>query len=186
MSNDSFPSVEQALGIGLAITGLTLTFAIDTSVPEVQQSKVKLQGQNPRETVISTESQPSSEPDFIFNNSEQRWLEIDLSDQRLFAWEGNTRVHAVIVSTGKSSTPTRTGKFTIQQKIPQQRMQGAGYNLPNVPHVMYYSGNYAIHGAYWHNNFGIPVSHGCINVAPDHARWFYDWASVGTPVVIHE
>ena len=116
----------------------------------------------------------------------QRWLEIDLSDQRLFAWEGNTQVHAVIVSTGKSGTPTRIGEFSIQQKLPQQRMQGAGYNLPNVPHVMYYSGNYAIHGAYWHNNFGVPVSHGCINVAPDQASWFYNWAAVGTPVIIHE
>ncbi|MGB3693650.1 MAG: L,D-transpeptidase [Spirulinaceae cyanobacterium] len=171
MSDDSFPSVEQTLGACLALTGLTLTFAVDGSVPETQQASVNSNKLLPKVSL---------------NNDGQRWLEIDLSDQRLFAWEGNTQVHAVIVSTGKSSTPTPTGKFTIGQKLPQQRMQGAGYSLPNVPHVMYYSGNYAIHGTYWHNNFGIPVSHGCINLAPDQASWFYDWAALGTPVVIHE
>jgi lipoprotein-anchoring transpeptidase ErfK/SrfK len=65
-------------------------------------------------------------------------------------------------------------------------MQGEDYNVPDVPHAMYYSGNYAIHGAYWHNSFGIPVSHGCINVAPDHAAWLFNWATVGTPVVVRD
>lgn len=51
---------------------------------------------------------------------------------------------------------------------------------------MYYDGGYAIHGAYWHHNFGTPVSHGCINVAVDHAEWLYNWASIGTSVVIHD
>jgi lipoprotein-anchoring transpeptidase ErfK/SrfK len=50
--------------------------------------------------------------------------------------------------------------------------------------LAYYSGNYAIHGAYWHRSFGIPISHGCTNVAPDHAAWLYQWASVGTTVVV--
>ncbi len=182
MSDDSFPSVEKTLGVCLAIAGITLTFAVDGSLPEPQQPDVNLNQQNTTASFTS----PLPLPELTANNRQQRWLEIDLSDQRLFAWEGKTQVHAVIVSTGKSSTPTPTGKFAIQQKLPQQRMQGAGYSLPNVPHVMYYSGNYAIHGAYWHNNFGVPVSHGCINLAPDQARWFYDWASMGTPVVIHE
>ena len=63
-------------------------------------------------------------------------------------------------------------------------MVGEDYNVPDVPNVMYYSGNYAIHGAYWHRSFGIPISHGCTNVAPDHAAWLYRWAAVGTPVVV--
>ena len=116
--------------------------------------------------------------------SGERWIQIDLKKQRLIAWEGKTPVHAVIISTGKKSTPTLPGIFKIQTKIPKQRMRGDGYDVPDVPFVMFYEGNYAIHGAYWHRQFGTPVSHGCVNVAVDHAEWLFEWASVGTPVVI--
>jgi lipoprotein-anchoring transpeptidase ErfK/SrfK len=116
--------------------------------------------------------------------SGQRWIEINRRSQTLIAWQGNKQVYAVIVSTGKSATPTPTGVFNIQAKYPTARMRGEDYNVPDVPHVMYYSGNYAIHGAYWHRSFGIPISHGCTNVAPDHAAWLYQWASVGTPIVV--
>ena len=64
-------------------------------------------------------------------------------------------------------------------------MTGPGYDVPDVPYTMYYDGGMAIHGAYWHNMFGTPVSHGCTNVAVNHAKWLFDWASVGTPVVVH-
>lgn len=120
----------------------------------------------------------------MLRRSGQRWIEIRLRSQRLLAWQGNQLVYAVVVSTGKSATPTPTGIFNIQTKFATARMQGEDYNVPDVPNVMYYSGNYAIHGAYWHRSFGIPVSHGCTNVAPDHAAWLYLWASVGTPVVV--
>jgi hypothetical protein len=116
--------------------------------------------------------------------SGQRWIEINRRSQTLTAWQCNRQVYSVIVSTGKSDTPTPTGIFNIQAKYPTARMQGEDYNVPDVPHVMYYSGNYAIHGAYWHRSFGIPISHGCTNVAPDHAAWLYKWASVGTTVVV--
>ncbi len=117
--------------------------------------------------------------------SEERWISIDLSTQRLIAWEGNKAVYAVIVSTGKASTPTRLGTFRIYTKYPTTRMTGPGYDVPDVPYTMYYDGGMAIHGAYWHNMFGTPVSHGCTNVAVNHAKWLFDWASVGTPVVVH-
>jgi lipoprotein-anchoring transpeptidase ErfK/SrfK len=116
--------------------------------------------------------------------SGQRWIEINRRNQTLMAWQGNKQVYSVIVSTGKSTTPTPSGIFKIQVKYPTSRMQGEDYNVPDVPNVMFYSGNYAIHGAYWHRSFGIPISHGCTNVAPDHAAWLYKWASVGTPVVV--
>lgn len=118
--------------------------------------------------------------------SNQRWIEIDLSRQRLFAWEGSKQVYAIIVSTGKSATPTQVGVFAVQTQLRYTRMQGDDYDVPDVPYTMYYSGNYAIHGTYWHNRFGTPVSHGCVNVAVDHARWLFYWAKVGTPVVVHE
>lgn len=118
--------------------------------------------------------------------SSDRWIQIDLSSQRLIAWEGNQPVYAVIVSTGQASTPTPTGTFAVQSMHRTARMQGQDYDIPDVPFIMYYSGSYAIHGAYWHRQFGTPVSHGCTNVAVDHAEWLFNWASVGTPVVVQD
>jgi lipoprotein-anchoring transpeptidase ErfK/SrfK len=119
-------------------------------------------------------------------SSKERWIQIDLKKQRLIAWEGGTPVYAIVISTGKDATPTRPGIFKIQIKQAKSRMRGEGYDVPNVPYAMYYEGNYAIHGAYWHRRFGTPVSHGCVNVAVNHARWLFDWASVGTPVIIND
>lgn len=118
--------------------------------------------------------------------SQQRWLEIDLSEQKLTAWQGGKANYSTIVSTGKPTTPTHTGIFSIQRKLPQDRMQGEDYNLPRVPHVMYYHEGYAIHGAYWHHQFGTPVSHGCINLPLPAAEKIYEWTAMGTPIVIHE
>ncbi len=134
---------------------------------------------------IARATDPTKSAMVKLKKSNQRWIEIDLTKQRLIAWQGKTPVRAVIVSTGKASTPTLTGVFEIQSKLRQARMQGDDYDLPDVPFTMYYSGGYAIHGAYWHHNFGTPVSHGCVNVAVDHAERLFKWASIGTPVVVH-
>jgi lipoprotein-anchoring transpeptidase ErfK/SrfK len=64
-------------------------------------------------------------------------------------------------------------------------MSGPGYYLPNVPYVMYFYRGYGIHGTYWHNNFGTPMSHGCVNFPTDDAGWLFDFASVGTVVNVH-
>lgn len=128
---------------------------------------------------------PLQEAIATLRNSPQRWLEINLSTQRLIAWEGGLPVYAIIVSTGKAATPTYPGIFTIEEKRPLDRMRGADYDVPDVPYAMYYDRGYAIHGAYWHHNFGTPVSHGCTNVAVNHAQWLFNWAEVGTPIVIH-
>ena len=118
--------------------------------------------------------------------SDQRWIQIQLSKQRLIAWEGGKAVYAIAISTGKKSTPTRVGTFKIQSKFKSTRMRGEDYNVPNVPYAMFYQGNYGIHGAYWHRKFGTPVSHGCVNIAPNHAKWLFNWASIGTPIVINK
>ncbi|MEA5604557.1 L,D-transpeptidase [Nostoc sp. UHCC 0252] len=118
--------------------------------------------------------------------SDKRWIQIDLSKQRLIAWEGDRVVYGSAISSGKKSTPTLIGTFNIQSKLKTTRMRGRGYDVPNVPHAMFYQGNYGIHGAYWHKRFGTPVSHGCVNLAPKHAKWLFEWASVGTPVVIQK
>ena len=114
-----------------------------------------------------------------------KWIEIDISRQRLTAYVGRTPVFSTLVSTGLPRTPTVIGRFAIRYKLRRQHMRGPGYSLPNVPWVMYFYSNYAIHGTYWHNAFGRPMSHGCVNLRIADARWLYYWAPVGTPVIVH-
>lgn len=109
---------------------------------------------------------------------------VDLTNQRLYAFEGNNIIMNVPVSTGKWY-PTPTGEFRIWIWLRYTRMvggQGSGYyNLPNVPYTMYFYNNtvgkafgFGLHGAYWHNNFGHPMSHGCVNMRiPDAEKLFY-------------
>jgi lipoprotein-anchoring transpeptidase ErfK/SrfK len=116
----------------------------------------------------------------------KRWIEIDISDQKLTAWQGDIPVFETIVSTGKPGWRTLPGKFKVYVKYDETRMRGADYDTPDVPWTMYYSGAFAIHGAYWHNNFGTPVSHGCVNLRVPEAKALYEWASVGTEVVVNK
>jgi hypothetical protein len=120
----------------------------------------------------------------------ERWIEINLSSQYLIAWQGDVPVLETYVSTGRPGFDTPTGTFHINTKLPSQDMEGVlggeYYNVPQVPDVMYFTDvGHAIHGAYWHNNFGAVMSHGCVNVPLGTSTWLYDWAPVGTRVVIH-
>lgn len=114
-----------------------------------------------------------------------RWIDVNLTHQRLIAYEGDTPVRTVIVSTGLPRTPTVTGRFRIYVKYKTDHMSGPDYNLPNVPYVMYFYAGYGLHGTYWHQNFGQPMSHGCVNLPTPDAEWLFNWASVGTLVYIH-
>jgi lipoprotein-anchoring transpeptidase ErfK/SrfK len=116
--------------------------------------------------------------------TQPRKIEVDLSDQRLFAWEGKKLVYSFRISTGKRSTPTPVGQFKINSKYRTNRMRGPGYDIPNVPYAMYFHQGYAIHGAYWHNRFGTPVSHGCVNLPVKLARKLYNWTTPGTLVIV--
>ncbi len=115
----------------------------------------------------------------------KRWIEVDLTNQTLTAWQGDVPVLFTAISSGRAGTPTVTGRFTIGTRYKAQRMTGPGYDLPNVPWVMYFHQGYAIHGAYWHNNFGVPMSHGCINMRTNEAEMLYHWAPDGAEVYIH-
>jgi lipoprotein-anchoring transpeptidase ErfK/SrfK len=115
----------------------------------------------------------------------EKWIEVDLSKQRLCAHEGQETVFCAPVSTGTKRYPTVKGRFKIYAKYRSTRMQGRGYDLPKVPWTMYFHGNYAIHGTYWHSNFGTPMSHGCINMKTPQARRLFQWAPKGTLVVVH-
>ena len=115
----------------------------------------------------------------------EKWIEVSLGEQKLRAWEGNKLVMEFPISSGKWS-PTPTGTFNIWFKTRSQSMVGGSpalgtyYNLPNVPSNMFFYQGYAIHGAYWHNNFGNPMSHGCVNEPLANAAQIFEWAG---PVV---
>jgi lipoprotein-anchoring transpeptidase ErfK/SrfK len=116
----------------------------------------------------------------------ERWIEVDLSDQRVVAREGETAVNTFLASTGTWQTPTVMGEFRVYVKYTAADMAGPGYYLPAVPYVMYFYQGYGLHGTYWHNNFGTPMSHGCVNLRTEDAGWLFGWAGVGTRVVVHD
>ena len=111
-----------------------------------------------------------------------RELVIVLSTQTAYAYKDGVLQHSAIISSGLPDTPTVQGNFKITRKTPSRHMVGPDYDLPGVPWVSYFYAGYAIHGTYWHNNFGTPMSHGCVNMTTPDAKWFYDFAPVGTPV----
>ncbi|GAB1421826.1 hypothetical protein MASR2M15_20170 [Anaerolineales bacterium] len=113
-----------------------------------------------------------------------REIVVDLSDQMTYAYENGILVYSARASTGLPATPTVQGRFSVYTKLPSQTMSGPGYYLPGVESVMYFYQGYALHGTYWHNNFGYPMSHGCVNLTNGDASWFYSFASVGTPVTV--
>lgn len=135
----------------------------------------------------SSETHLSANP-VLGESTGPKRIYIDLTSQKLFAYEGSIKVFDFDVSTGKwGQTPT--GEFSIWVKLKYTRMAGGNpaigtyYNLPNVPHTMYFyndqtpkSRGYGIHGAYWHNNFGHPMSHGCVNMRLDDAEKLFYWA----------
>jgi len=121
--------------------------------------------------------------------SDGRAVVVSLSLQALWAYENGQVVRSTYVSTGTERTPTPVGLFWVNNKFPVETMEGmiAGeyYLVEDVPHVMYFNeqGD-ALHGAYWHSNFGTPMSHGCVNLPLDVAAWMYEWAPMGMPVQI--
>jgi len=118
-----------------------------------------------------------------------KWIEVNLTTQYLRAWAYGTPVFGTYVSTGVPGHDTPTGTFHIYAKYLYDDMAGGAgaeaYYLPDVPYTMYFYEAYAIHGTYWHHNFGYVMSHGCVNLPTDAAGWVYTWAPIGTTVWIH-
>lgn len=120
---------------------------------------------------------------------------VDRSEQKLYAYEGDVLFKEARISTGLELTPTPRGVFSIFKKMPSRYMQGPlpnlvdqdVYDLPGVPWNLYFTeGGAVIHGAYWHNSFGRPYSHGCVNLPPKEAKELYDWAELGTTVTVRD
>lgn len=123
------------------------------------------------------------------SNDAPKRIEVDLTNQRLYAYEGSTKVFDFLISSGKWY-PTPTGTFTIWGKFRYTKMSGGNpllhtyYYLPNVPYVMFYSNaqvpasrGFSLHGTYWHNNFGHPMSHGCVNLRTSDAEKLFYWTA---------
>jgi lipoprotein-anchoring transpeptidase ErfK/SrfK len=123
-----------------------------------------------------------------------KWIEVDLSQQYMRAWQDNKVVYQEYVSTGIPDHATPTGYYQIFWKLVKDDMTNGPtadpaeyYNLKDVPWVMYFlQGGYALHGTYWHHNFGHVMSHGCVNMTTSGAKWVYQWAPPGTMVWIHQ
>lgn len=123
---------------------------------------------------------------------DRRWLDVSILNQLLVAWEGDRPVFATLVSTGRDglgdprhSLSTPQGEFRIQQKHITTTMDSTAadseFELREVPWVMYFKGGYALHGAYWHDDFGRKRSHGCINLSPIDARHVFEWSLPDLP-----
>ncbi len=124
-------------------------------------------------------------------SSSERWIEIDLSDQKIKAWDGSTLYLESFVSSGLPWYPTPVGEFRVWAKVRATKMEGGTgkyyYYLPNVPYVMFFQNDkvpswrgYGLHGTYWHNDFGRVHSHGCVNLPTSIAEKLYYWT---TPVL---
>jgi lipoprotein-anchoring transpeptidase ErfK/SrfK len=121
-----------------------------------------------------------------------RWIDVDLTNQVMTAYYGAQPLLVAQTASGTDKNPTDKGTYPTFWRLASQRMQGDNlfaadyYNLDAVPYISYFhpSGE-AIHGAYWHDNFGTQLSHGCVNTSLPTAQWVLTWAPLGTQVVVH-
>jgi len=128
-------------------------------------------------------------PQMPSNPGGEHWVSINLSSQYMVAYEGDVAVNETYISSGRPGFDTPPGTFYVNTKVDSQTMEGVlggeYYNVPDVPYVMYFTDvGHAIHGTYWHSNFGAVMSHGCINLPMDFAAWLYDWAPYGMRIEI--
>lgn len=182
------------LGVTLAITVFSLSFSQKQQIIDVDS----LTGEyNNQDTIGTFNNQQFSTNEIAIQklknnvlgtNTGQKRIEVDLTTQRLYAFEGNEKIYEFLISSGKwGKTPT--GTFTIWGKYRYTKMEGGKkelntyYYLPNVPYVMFFENKsvpaykgFGIHGTYWHSNFGHPMSHGCINMKTEEAGLLYNWA----------
>jgi lipoprotein-anchoring transpeptidase ErfK/SrfK len=159
-----------------------------TTLPEVTSEPGTVYAEIIADTPTPEFTQPTVAPYVapqMASSDGEHWIDVNLSQQRVYAYAGDTLMNSFIVSTGTWQTPTVTGKFKIWIKVRSQAMTGPGYYLPDVPYVMYFYKDYGLHGTYWHNNFGTPMSHGCVNLTIPDSEWLYNFSSVGTLVNVH-
>ena len=119
----------------------------------------------------------------------RKTIVVSVGQQILWTFKDDTIVRSSAVSTGREGFDTPVGSYAVLAKLPSESMEGVidgeYYFVPDVPSVLYFTDyGHALHGTYWHQNFGAPMSHGCVNLPLDVAAWLYRWAPVGTRVLI--
>ncbi|MBI2426993.1 MAG: L,D-transpeptidase/peptidoglycan binding protein [Candidatus Kerfeldbacteria bacterium] len=133
--------------------------------------------QLPHEEILTPPAPPTREG---------KAISVDIAKQIAYAWLDGELQYFAKVSSGKGGHKTPTGSFKVYNKSRDQKMSGADFYLPHIPYILWYNGDYSLHGTYWHNNFGTPMSHGCSNLSILDAKWFFEFAEIGTPVIIFE
>jgi lipoprotein-anchoring transpeptidase ErfK/SrfK len=119
------------------------------------------------------------------------WIEVSLDEQVLYLYEGSEIISAYHVSTGRpgnerlKSMATRKGVYRMYSLYKSYPMWGRDWWCPDVPYAMFFHREFAIHGAYWHNNFGSPISHGCVNMTEVDAAEVFAQVKKGTVVWVH-
>lgn len=150
-----------------------------TITPTPKPTKTPVPTTSPDEPNTNTAAVPED------IGEDEFWVEVNLTQQKLIAYRGDQVLKTFTVSTGLWNTPTVTGHYQVYVMYESTTMSGPGYWLPDVPWTMYFFKGYGIHGAYWHDNFGTEMSHGCVNMKIDEAKWVYERSQIGTWVVIH-
>jgi lipoprotein-anchoring transpeptidase ErfK/SrfK len=145
-----------------------------TSTPTSTLTETPTQTPTPTETPPYTHT-PTSTP------TPERWIDVNLTTQTLVAYEGSTPVLTTLISSGSMDFPTIVGTYYVHLKLLEQTMTGEGYSTEDVPFVQYFHDSYSLHGAYWHDDFGRPRSHGCINLPLEEAEWLYYWSGPQVP-----
>ena len=177
-AGETFSNIAQQYGVSspaiIRLNGLT-----NRSVLEVGQT-LSIPSENALELIENLQNRldPAQYP-----TSSERWVEVNLSEQLAVAYEGTNPVKAFVISSGVGNTPTVTGTFRIWAKIAKQDMSGGSraagdyYHLKDVPDVQFFHRGYGFHGTFWHNNFGTPMSRGCVNMTKEDAKWLFEWTS---------
>jgi lipoprotein-anchoring transpeptidase ErfK/SrfK len=160
----------------------------DTPTPTPTDTPTPTPTDTPLPTATATLSGPDPENPVLPKGVGEgdRWIAVNVTTQRTYAYEGTRLIRSFVVSTGTWRTPTVLGTYKIYVKYRFANMSGPGYFLKDVPFVMYFYQGYGLHGTYWHNNFGTPMSRGCVNLTIDEAGWLFDFASVGTVVHVYK
>lgn len=199
---------QKELGNDFKLTGLESNGEIDASAKTAY-----FHGQSLPVPILIEVVSRKSWNQVLGEESDSKWIEVDLSEQKIRAWDGNNLFLESLVSTGLPGTPTPTGEFRIWTKLRATKMEGGEgkhyYYLPNVPYVMFFQNDwlpgrkgFSLHGTYWHSDFGNRRSHGCVNLPTPIAEQLYYWVSPvlpegkksiaaasdnpGTRIVIHE
>lgn len=176
----SIPTAEPTSPLVMAITAVPTATSTATPTPIPPPTATHTLEPSPTPTATPSPTQP------LPGRPLEKTIVIDLSEQTLTAYEDQRAIFSTLISAGQAHTPTPIGEFAIYSKVRSQTMSGPGYTLPNVEFVAYFYSAYAIHGTYWHDNFGHPMSHGCVNMRNMDAEWLYTWAPIGTPVSVRQ